>query len=200
VLGDSIAWGQGAARAADTLAERLLLGLGHDDVRAEARVLAVPGARSADLVRQVTSALSWPPQVVVLVVGANDLTHLVPVESAVADLSHAVRRLREADVEVVVAPTPDLSAVPHVPPAFRALVRAASTQLRLRQAEVVVGHGGRAADPDLVASRAFASDPSLFSADRFHPSSAGYAVIASALLPEVRAAVTALRSRGRPDV
>lgn len=196
MLGDSIAWGQGASRAADTLAQRLLLGLGHDDVLAEARVLAVPGARSADLARQVTSALSWPPEVVVVVVGANDLTHLVPVEAAVADLADAVRRLREVGAEVVVAPTPDLSAVPHVPPALRPSVQAASAQLRLRQAEVVRRHGGRPADPDLVASRAFAADPRLFSADRFHPSSAGYAVIASALLPEVRAAVAALGARG----
>lgn len=195
VLGDSIAWGQGAARPADTLAQRLLLGLEHDDVRAEARVFAVPGACSAHLATQVAAALTWPPELVVMVIGANDLTHLVPVEAAVADLSEAVRRLRAVGAEVVVAPSPDLSAVPHVPPAFRVLVQAASTELRVRQAEVVARHGGRSADPDLVASRAFASDPALFSADRFHPSSAGYAVIASALLPAVRDAVAALHSR-----
>jgi lysophospholipase L1-like esterase len=37
----------------------------------------------------------------------------------------------------------------------------------------------------------FALDPGLFSADRFHPSSEGYAVIASALAPAVRAAAAA---------
>ena len=47
----------------------------------------------------------------------------------------------------------------------------------------MVAEGGRVADPDQRASRAFSSDPSLFSADRFHPSSAGYAVIADSLLP-----------------
>ena len=41
--------------------------------------------------------------------------------------------------------------------------------------------------------RAFGADPSLFSADRFHPSSAGYARIATALLPHVRAAARARR-------
>ncbi len=32
---------------------------------------------------------------------------------------------------------------------------------------------------------AFAGDPSMFAADRFHPSSAGYARIAGALVPYV---------------
>jgi lysophospholipase L1-like esterase len=35
---------------------------------------------------------------------------------------------------------------------------------------------------------AFAADPGLFAADRFHPSSAGYARIAAALAPTVLAA------------
>ena len=38
------------------------------------------------------------------------------------------------------------------------------------------------------ATSQFAADNSLFSPDRFHPSSAGYAVIASALIPAVIAA------------
>jgi lysophospholipase L1-like esterase len=44
----------------------------------------------------------------------------------------------------------------------------------------------------------FAIDPALFSADHFHPSSAGYALIASALAPTVRRAAAAAASR-RPD-
>ncbi|MEU8612754.1 SGNH/GDSL hydrolase family protein, partial [Actinoplanes sp. NPDC048791] len=40
-------------------------------------------------------------------------------------------------------------------------------------------------------AEAFAVDASLFSADRFHPSSAGYAVIAESLAPAVRAAAAA---------
>jgi lysophospholipase L1-like esterase len=55
--------------------------------------------------------------------------------------------------------------------------------------------GGRVADGDGATARAFAADHRLFSADRFHPSSAGYAVIASALLPQVLAAQSASPSR-----
>jgi lysophospholipase L1-like esterase len=88
----------------------------------------------------------------------------------------------------VVAPAPDLSAVPHVPEALRDIVRAASDVFRDQQCRAVLAEGGHLADPDQRASHAFATDRRLFSADRFHPSSAGYAVIADAILPGLLAA------------
>jgi lysophospholipase L1-like esterase len=188
VLGDSIAWGQGASRAEERLAPRLAAGLAEHGVAVTTRVLAVPGARSADLPGQVERALPWRPDLAVVVIGANDLIRLVPTAAAVASLTDGVRRLRGAGTEVVVAPAPDLSSVPHVPPALRPLVRTASEELRRGQAAAVRRLGARVADGDHGTSSAFATDPRLFSADRFHPSSAGYAVIAEAILPELLAA------------
>ncbi len=188
LLGDSIAWGQGASRDRERLGPRLVDGLAVRGVDVELATYAVPGARSAGLAAQVDAALRWSPQLAVVVIGANDLTHREPVDRAVAALADAVRRLRAAGSEVVVAPAPDLSAVPHVPPYLRDVVRAAGDVLRERQSAAVLAEGGRVADGDQRASRAFGTDPSLFSADRFHPSSAGYAVIADAMLPAVEAA------------
>jgi lysophospholipase L1-like esterase len=188
VLGDSIAWGQGASRAEERLAPRLAAGLAEHGVAVTSRVLAVPGARSADLPGQVERALPWRPDLAVVVIGANDLIRLVPTAAAVESLTDAVRRLRAAGTEVVVAPAPDLSSVPHVPPALRPLVRTASEELRRGQAAAVRRLGARVADGNHGTSSAFATDPRLFSADRFHPSSAGYAVIAEAILPELLAA------------
>jgi lysophospholipase L1-like esterase len=185
VLGDSIAWGQGAAREQDRLAPRLVEGLQVRGFDAAAKVFAVPGARSAGLAAQVARALDWQPTVAVVVIGANDLTRLEPVDRAVRSLADCVRKLRATSAEVVVAPAPDLSAVPHVPEFLREVVRGAGEALRDRQIAAVLAEGGLVADPDQRASRAFAADPSLFSADRFHPSSAGYAVIADSLLPAV---------------
>ena len=188
MLGDSIAFGQGAARKQDSLGPRLVRELGGAGVDCELQVFAVPGARSAGLAPQVERALGWQPHVAVLVIGANDLTHFVPVAKAVSAFAEAVRRLRAAAVEVVVAPAPDLSAVPHVPEQLRALVQRGSTLLRDQQVAVAVEAGARVADRDGATARAFAADHQLFCADLFHPSSAGYAVIAAALLPEVLAA------------
>ena len=130
VLGDSIAWGQGATRERDRLSSRLVDGLASRGIDAEARVFAVPGATSSGLVSQVGQALSWRPDLAVVVIGANDLTHLLPVEVAAQALGDAVRRLRAGGAEVVVAPAPDLSAVPHVPAFLRETVRAAGDLLR----------------------------------------------------------------------
>jgi lysophospholipase L1-like esterase len=199
LLGDSIAAGVGAADAADTLAPRLAAELAAAGLPALACVFAVPGAVSADLGRQVVRARAWPPDVAVVVVGANDLTRLVPAAQAAGHLRRAVRELRGLGAEVVLAPAPDLSVVPSVPAMVRHVVRAGSALLRHAQVRVTLDEGGRVADADAGTSAAFARDPSLFSTDRFHPSSAGYAAIAAALAPVVRAAaehVHAVRRAG----
>ena len=188
VLGDSIAHGQGASRAEDTPARRLATALARHGVEVQPRVFAVPGARSPGLDAQVDRAVAWEPDVAVVVIGANDVTHRTPVERAAQHLGGAVRRLREAGARVVVAPAPDLSVVPHVPPAVRPVVQAASATLRAGQVAAVEAEGGVVADGDERTALAFAADPALFSGDLFHPSSAGYAVIADALLPAVLAA------------
>ena len=73
----------------------------------------------------------------------------------------------------------------------RAAAEAAATAAWLAHAEATRAAGGRVADPDASTAAAFATDPALFSRDRFHPSSAGYAMIAEALAPAVRAAAIA---------
>ncbi len=188
VLGDSIGYGQGAARTADTLGPRLAAALAAAGIDVEHRVFAVPGAVSADLARQVERARAWRPQLVVVVIGANDLTRFVPAGQAAGALAAAVRSLRGIGAQVVLAPAPDLSIVPYVPPSLREIVRAASGVLRSAQVEAVRAEGGLVADADGATSAAFVRDPRLFSVDRFHPSSAGYAVIAAALAPVVEAA------------
>jgi lysophospholipase L1-like esterase len=188
VLGDSIAYGQGATRPADTLAARLAADLNAAGMPTDFRVYAVPGARSDALAAQVRRAAARPPDVALVVVGANDLTAVVPPQLAARLLGEAVTALREMGAQVVVAPAPDLSAVPGVPASMRAVVRAGSNALRAAQTRAALAAGARVADSAESTSAHFARDASLFARDRFHPSSAGYAVIAAALAPAVRAA------------
>lgn len=190
VLGDSIAYGQGAAKPADTIAARLSADLTDAGITTDVRVYAVPGARSHDLAGQVQRATARPPHLALIIIGANDLTHFVPPQQACAHLTDAVRRLCAVGAEVVVAPAPDLSAVPWVPAQLRPSVRAASVMLQQAQIRAARTAGAHIADIGGSSAADFTVDPSLFSADRFHPSSAGYAVIAAALAPTVRTAAS----------
>ena len=196
LLGDSIAAGRGAARRTETpgvLLADALRGEGH---HVTTRVFARSGARSADLAGQVEDALPWRTQVAVVIIGANDLIHRTRAGQAAHDLAEAVRRLRAVGAEVVVAPAPDLSALPDTPRGLAPLLRTASMLLRDRQIVAAKAAGAHVADRDHATATAFAADRSLFSADRFHPSSAGYAVIADALFPALSAALATRVDRG----
>ena len=197
VLGDSIAYGQGASAPADTVGARLAADLTGTGRPTEVRVFAVPGADSRSLAAQVQRVTAWAPDLALVIIGANDLTHFVPPAQAAVLLGDAVRRLRTAGVEVVVAPAPDLSVVPWVPPQMRMMVRASSELLRREQTRAAAAAGARIADISGASTAAFAADPAMFSADHFHPSSAGYAVISAALTPEIRAAASAVEAVGR---
>jgi lysophospholipase L1-like esterase len=195
VLGDSIAYGQGASKPADTVGARLAAELAAAGTRTEVRVFAVPGANSQALAGQVRQATAWRPGLALIIIGANDLTRFVAPELAAAQLGDAVRSLRGAGAEVVVAPAPDLSVVPWVPEQMRMVVRAGSRLMQQAQTAAAITAGARVADIGQDSSVGFAADPALFSSDRFHPSSAGYAVIASALTPAILAAAAAIRER-----
>ena len=195
VLGDSIAFGQGAARTEDTIGARLTAALDAAGTPTELRVCAVPRARSDALAEQVRQAADWDAQVALIIIGANDLTHFVPPQQAAGLLGDAVRVLRSAGTQVVVSPAPDLSVVPWVPPQLRDLVKNASAALRRAQTEAAFGAGARVADLGRAMAAVFAGDVGMFSDDRFHPSSAGYALIAAALLPAVSAAAALTTER-----
>lgn len=191
VLGDSIAYGTGARSLDDTLGRRLAAALTAEGFAVDLHVLAVPGAVSADLAAQVRRAEPLDADLAVIVIGANDLARFLPPEQAASALAAAVGALRGRGTDVVVVPAPDMSSVPFVPPAFRPVVQAACALLQRRQTSVAEAAGATVADIAAEVGRAFVADPAMFSGDRFHPSSAGYARIAAALAPTVVAAARA---------
>ncbi|RBY82946.1 SGNH/GDSL hydrolase family protein [Geodermatophilus sp. TF02-6] len=193
LLGDSLAHGSGAARPQDALGPRLAAALEEAGYAVDLHVLAVPGAVSAGLAAQVRRAAPLEADLAVVLVGANDLTRLVPPAQAAAALAAALHQLHAAGTDVVVVPAPDMSMVPWVPPALRPLVQSASALLQREQAAVARAAGAMVAEVSDAVAVTFGADPALFSADRFHPSSAGYAHIAQALVPFVVAAAHARR-------
>jgi lysophospholipase L1-like esterase len=206
LLGDSTAAGQGVHRARQTPGALLASGLSaFAEQPVELRNVAVPGARSDDLERQVSLALSDPagvPDICVIMIGANDVTHRMPPTRSVRHLSAAVRRLRTAGAEVVVGTCPDLGTIEPVRQPLRWLARRASRQLAAAQTIGVVGQGGRTVSLGDLLGPEFAANPrELFGPDNYHPSAEGYATAAMAVLPTVCAALGLWPAEEeRPDV
>jgi len=192
VLGDSIAAGLGADRAKDTLGSRLARGVAARAGRSvRLRTAAVVGSESSMLASQLASLpQGYRPDVAVIVVGGNDVTHRVPVAESVRHLAEAVEDLRARGTEVVVGTCPDLGALRPVPQPLRALGSRASRQLADAQREAALARGARVVSLAHVVGPFFSTFPEeMFSLDRFHPSAHGYKRTAKAMLPSVLAAL-----------
>jgi lysophospholipase L1-like esterase len=207
MLGDSSAVGLGADDPRHTPGAVLaggLAALARRPVRLT--VVAVVGAESRDLDGQIDRLLATTPvpHAAVIMVGANDVTHRLNPSDSVRALDRAVRRLRERGTAVVVGTCPDLGTVEPIPQPLRYLARRWSRQLAAAQTVAVVEAGGRTVSlGDLLGPEFVARPRVMFSADRFHPSGAGYAQAAAALLPSVCAALDLLPGEfasQRPDL
>ncbi|MFJ2897637.1 SGNH/GDSL hydrolase family protein [Streptomyces sp. NPDC087218] len=194
LLGDSTAAGQGVRRAGQTPGALLASGLAAVSERpVDLRNVAQPGARSDDLERQVSLLLadtSRTPDVCVIMIGANDVTHRIPATQSVRCLTTAVRRLRTAGAEVVVGTCPDLGTIEPVYQPLRWLARRVSRQLAAAQTIGSVEQGGRTVSlGDLLGPEFEANPRELFGPDNYHPSAEGYATAAMAVLPTLCAAL-----------
>ncbi|MGY1591312.1 SGNH/GDSL hydrolase family protein [Geodermatophilus sp. SYSU D00708] len=186
VLGDSSAVGLGVERAAETPGVLLAAALAELAERPVRLVrLAVSGAESYELEEQVDKALVEQPDVVTIMIGANDVTSRTRLSTSVRHLRDAVRRLVESGAEVVVGTCPDLGTIRPIGQPLRLLARRWSRQLAAAQTIAVVEAGGRTVSLGSVLGPRFAEDRGLFSVDEFHPSAAGYAAAAAVLLPSV---------------
>lgn len=189
ILGDSTAAGVGVNDGADTVAVRIAAGLATDGRKVSIHGVAESGARTADLNRQVSRALLSRPNIAVILIGANDATHLTRLSTVEHDLASAVQRLRRANVLVVVGACPDMGAARAFARPLRDLAgwrgrRVADAEIRGVQRE-----GGIAVDLAALTGPVFRADPGTLSKDLFHPSADGYRLWAAALLPPIRAAL-----------
>jgi lysophospholipase L1-like esterase len=193
VLGDSGAAGLGCRTAEETPSVILATGLAAVSGRpVRLTNVSVVGSESSGLEPQLDRLLvdGYRPHAAVVVIGANDVTHRIRVSDAVRELTTCVERLRETGCEVVVGTCPDLGTLEPVAQPLRTVARHLSRQLAAAQTIAVVGAGGRTVSLGDVLGPEFAARPrEMFSADRFHPSPAGYARMASVLLPSVCAAL-----------
>jgi lysophospholipase L1-like esterase len=198
MLGDSSAAGYGVHADADTPAAHIAVGLSSLARRPVRLVnVAVVGARSASLAGQVEQVLPEQPDLAVIMIGANDVTHRVRPAESVRHLNAALSILNAHGIPVVVGTCPDLGTIRPIAQPLRWVARRLSRTLAAAQAVAVVAAGGRAVSLGDILGPEFATRRDFFSDDQFHPSAAGYVRAAEVLLPSA-AAVLGLSTVSRP--
>ena len=184
MLGDSTSVGYGT-RSADELPGVLLArGIATHTSRPVRLVShGLTGARTSDLPRQLELCLADPPDVVVILVGANDLRDMVPPRRSAARLGRAVRDLTSSGIPVVVGTCPDFGVITAIPQPLRTVLSTWSLRLAALQERATVAAGGASVPLARLVSPQFVGNPQMFARDHFHPSGAGYERAVAALLP-----------------
>ncbi|MGB6179659.1 MAG: SGNH/GDSL hydrolase family protein [Rhodococcus sp. (in: high G+C Gram-positive bacteria)] len=197
-FGDSTAAGMGCAFADEVPGVLVARGLADETgKRIRLSTKAIPGATSKGLEGQVDAMIvaggkagGRLPDAAVIFVGANDVTKKHAVPASARRLGTAVRRLRDQGTVVVVGTCPDLGVVTAIPQPLRAVVRRWGYRLARAQTSATLAAGGHpVALADLLAPEFLAAPDRMFSADRFHPSAAGYELAAGQILPVLAAAL-----------
>ncbi len=175
VLGDSTAVAQGgvyaegyAVAAANHLAKTHAVTWVNE---------AVSGARADDVAgSQTARALPYKPDVVLIVIGANDVTHLTPVGKVRASVFSAIGAFQRANpgVRIVLAGSPDMGSPTRIPQPLRLL--ADKRTVSVNKTLMSLADGKQVVFAPIAAQTGpiFRKHPELFASDHFHPTAAGY--------------------------
>jgi acyl-CoA thioesterase-1 len=182
VMGDSTAAGQGAPYEqgiAVSTARELA-----KSRRVTMINLAVSGARTRDVLeRQLPAARLLHPDLVLISIGANDVTHLTLIGAMRRNMLRIVDGLRadSPGVAIVITGSPDMGAPPRIPRFLRPIAGWRTRQVnRMFESIAARKHLGFAPIARTTGPL-FRKDPTLFDGDRFHPNARGYATWLPAL-------------------
>lgn len=191
VLGESTAAGVGVQRHADGFAGHLAASVAeHTGHQVRWRAVARSGASARFARRELVprlGATTWTPNVVVVVLGINDLLRMRRPRVFQRDMRRLVQAITDeiGPVPVVLSGIPPMRRLRILPQPLRSFValraRAIDHAIRL----VAARTAGVRYVPFDAAAVPPGSDELYFAADRFHPSSAGYRSWAAAVAAEV---------------
>jgi lysophospholipase L1-like esterase len=196
VLGDSSVAGVGADAAEHTLTYGVAKALS-DDYRVSLHALGVSGSKLCNVVdEQLPLVAGLDPDMVLVCVGTNDITHATTLREIRRQLRRLVDGLATVAPEavVVVSGLPPAETAPAFWWPLRGLLGLrAAVFTRIYRAELVP-HGITVFDCARASRPAFRRKREMFSSDLFHPSSAGYAFLSTIYGNAVREALDAARA------
>lgn len=184
VLGDSTAAGLGAGDPEHAYATVLSERLGAAGYRVDLFAHGVSGARVKDVAdEQVALALAAEADLIFIGIGANDSTHLTPLDDISSHMDRALTELDKTDATVVIAGPPDMRAHAWLEP-LRSIVGWRGRNVAARIEAVAHDHGLLTVPLAERAGPYFAAHPEeAYGADDFHPGPNGYRAWADAIYP-----------------
>jgi acyl-CoA thioesterase-1 len=190
VLGDSTAVGQGGDyNQGIAIASAQLLATNH---AVTFQNFAVSGAKTKDVLRdQVDQAAALAPDVVLIAVGANDVTHLTPLSSVHQSMNDIINKLHAANprAKIILTGAPAMGTVPRFAKPTRLLATLRTNQVNTVMADIAREHSLTFAAVADKTGPTFAKNPQLFAQDKFHPNNDGYAVWAPVINEAITAAI-----------
>lgn len=176
VMGDSTAIGQGAeyeqsiaVQSAQFLAENYSVELTN---------LGVSGATTRDVKEeQLAEAVSLTPDVVLLAIGANDVTHFSNANQTKLALQTIITTLQDTNssVDVILTGSPEMGSVDRFPKLTQWIAHQRVLQLNEAFDRVAANTGAVRLPIAEKTGPLFDQNPQLFAADKFHPNATGYA-------------------------
>lgn len=185
VLGDSTSVGVGTTPE-NSYPVLLAKWLGQS-FRVRLEVVGAGGATTTDVAeRQVKPALALNPDLILVEVGANDTTHVTPLGVVRAEMGKALDALGGGGRTLVVAGPPHMGTSPAIPRPLRTVTGWRGAAVRRTIESEVRKRGLPYIDLSAGTYRQFAGDaPRYYSADWFHPGTAGYKLWAQVMFPQV---------------
>ncbi|HEY5152339.1 MAG TPA: SGNH/GDSL hydrolase family protein [Candidatus Saccharimonadales bacterium] len=177
VMGDSTSIGQGtdyshsyALASAEHLAEHYRVNFVN---------VGISGATAKSVVdQQLSQAVKYKPDIVLLAVGANDATHFTGGTSIRTSLQQIIDSLKQANckVHIIVTGSPAMDSVRRFPWPLKQLMGLRTKQVNNAFAPITKQNDLVFAPIAEKTRAAFLADPTLLAADKFHPSARGYAL------------------------
>ena len=178
ILGDSTGVGQGAdyKNGIATLTAQHIASKGYT---VSYQNFAVSGARVNDvLTKQVGQALLTKPEVVLLAIGANDVTHLTKLHTVETEMKLIVERFKSSNpnIQIIITGSPQMGSVPRFPQPTKSIAKWRTSQINSIFEKIAVDPNVTFAHIADETGGTFIKHPEYFAADNFHPLDVGYGV------------------------
>lgn len=177
VIGDSTAIGLGADyqdgiayKSAEFLAKNHAVKLTN---------LGKSGATAKQVLeRQLEAASNLKADIVLVAVGANDVTHLSRLSTVKKSFVSIIDRLKQNNpgVKIILTGAPAMGSVPRFPPIIKFLARFRTRQVNNVIQQIADQKGTTRLEIAETTEPVFLKQPQLFSSDKFHPNADGYAI------------------------